>query len=292
VANMGSLVARFITDAGHHALPVVVPNGSTLLWTVHYAFPSTPERFVYLTQDSGDSLVEDTTDKGLMAAQTYLGIRVTPTAEFLKFNNEFLVYTENEDVGKDRVTSRMLHEGWVVQSLSFDGHRALYLVTQRAGTSGSQDNGTGTSSPASMIHTYDWFARPVLSVKDVDASLRFYVDRLGFACPWRHAEHDRLYVAQVERQGCALILSNNWPEKIGKALMFISLNVASPTPEAVATALDALRAELEARGVAVKDGWWGYRLLVVADPDGNQLFFKRRRPATSFPGSIQYVLVP
>jgi len=29
-----------------------------------------------------------------------------------------------------------------------------------------------------------WFARPVLHVKDVDASLRFYVDRLGFTSPW------------------------------------------------------------------------------------------------------------
>ena len=39
------------------------------------------------------------------------------------------------------------------------------------------------------------------------------------------------------------------------------------------TALDALRAEFEAKGVAVKEGWWGCRLLVVDDPDGNQLFF-------------------
>jgi hypothetical protein len=26
----------------------------------------------------------------------------------------------------------------------------------------------------------DWFARPVLHVSSVEASLRFYVDRLGF----------------------------------------------------------------------------------------------------------------
>ena len=31
--------------------------------------------------------------------------------------------------------------------------------------------------------------------------------------------------------------------------------------------------ELEAKGVPVKEGSWGYRLLVVDDPDGNQLFF-------------------
>jgi catechol 2,3-dioxygenase-like lactoylglutathione lyase family enzyme len=119
----------------------------------------------------------------------------------------------------------------------------------------------------------DWFARPVLHVKDVDASLRFYIDRLGFTTPWRFAEDGRAYVAQVDRQGCSLILSNQWPEKVGKGLMFISLNVDPDTREAAVAALDALRAELEAKGAPVKDGSWGYRLLVVDDPDGNQLFF-------------------
>ncbi len=55
----------------------------------------------------------------------------------------------------------------------------------------------------------DWFARPVLHVSSVEASLR---------------------------------------------LMFISLNVEPQTHEAAVAALDALRAELEARGVSVKDG--------------------------------------
>ena len=119
----------------------------------------------------------------------------------------------------------------------------------------------------------DWFARPVLHVADVEASLRFYVDRLGFTSPWRYDEGGRVYVAQVDRQGCALILADTWPEKIGKGLMFISLNVEPQSHEAAIAALDALRAELEAKGVPVGDGSWGYRLLVVDDPDGNQLFF-------------------
>ena len=91
----------------------------------------------------------------------------------------------------------------------------------------------------------DWFARPVLHVTDVDSSIRFYVSRLGFTSPWRYEEAGKAHVAQVDRQGCALILADTWPEKIGKGLMFVS----------------------------VKDGSWGYRLLVVDDPDGNQLFF-------------------
>lgn len=110
----------------------------------------------------------------------------------------------------------------------------------------------------------DWFARPVLHVADVQASIDFYVSQLGFTEAWRHAEAGVLLVAQVERNGCALIFSCQWPEKRGKGLMFISLDPP---------VLDAIRAELEARGVNVKDGQWGYRLMVIDDPDGNQLFF-------------------
>ncbi len=119
----------------------------------------------------------------------------------------------------------------------------------------------------------DWFARPVLPVTDVEASLRFYVNRLGFTSPWRYEEDGREHVVQVDRQGCALILADTWPEKIGTGLMFISLYVEQETREAAIAALDALRAELEAKGVPVKEGSWGYRLLMVEDPDGNPLFF-------------------
>jgi catechol 2,3-dioxygenase-like lactoylglutathione lyase family enzyme len=119
----------------------------------------------------------------------------------------------------------------------------------------------------------EWFGRAVLHVADVEASLRFYVERLGFTSPWRYDEGGRASVAQVERQGCAFMLADTWPEKIGKGLIFISLNVEPFTHEAEAAELNALRAEFEGRGAAVKEGSWGYRLLVVDDPDGNQLFF-------------------
>ena len=119
----------------------------------------------------------------------------------------------------------------------------------------------------------DWFTRPVLHVKDVEASLRFYCNQLGFTSPWRYDEDGTARVAQVDRQGCALILASTWPEKIDKGTIFISLNVEPDTREAAIAALDALRAEFEIKGVLVKDGSWGYRLLVVDDLDGNQLFF-------------------
>jgi hypothetical protein len=46
--------------------------------------------------------------------------------------------------------------------------------------------------------------------------------------------------------------------------MFISLEI---------DVLLALRAELEAKGVNVEDGYWGYPLMVVRDLDGNELYF-------------------
>ena len=93
---------------------------------------------------------------------------------------------------------------------------------------------------------------------------RFLREAARVHAPWRYEEEGKAWVAQVDRQGYELILSSQWPDKVGKGLMFISLDVS---------VLDALRAELERRGVDVKDGQWGYRLMVIADPDGNELYF-------------------
>jgi catechol 2,3-dioxygenase-like lactoylglutathione lyase family enzyme len=120
-----------------------------------------------------------------------------------------------------------------------------------------------------------WYTRPVLFVTDIDKSVDFYVKQLGFTQAWRYEEEGKAYVAQVDRRGCELILSSQWPGKVGKGLMFISLDPA---------VLDALRAELEGRGVDVKDGEWGYRLMVIADPDGNELYFPY--PASPGAGSV------
>jgi hypothetical protein len=48
--------------------------------------------------------------------------------------------------------------------------------------------------------------------------------------------------------------------------------------------LDPLRAELETKGGPVKEGSWGYRLLMVDDLDGSQLFFNY--PAETASGKI------
>jgi catechol 2,3-dioxygenase-like lactoylglutathione lyase family enzyme len=132
----------------------------------------------------------------------------------------------------------------------------------------------------------EWYARPVLFVADIDRTLDFYVNRLGFTQSWTFEEDGQAFVAQADRQGCALIFSSQWPDKVGRGLMFISLNVDADTLQKtpqrtpqdklsteVELALDRLRVEFEGKGVKVEDGFWGYRLLVVRDPDGNELYF-------------------
>lgn len=112
----------------------------------------------------------------------------------------------------------------------------------------------------------DWYTRPVLAVRDAPGALAFYASMLGFMEDWRYEEEGRLRIVQVSRQGCELILSDQWPEEAGRGLLFVSLEPSE---------FDLAAQAFAERGVAVKSGHWGYELLVVEDPDGNRLWFPR-----------------
>ncbi len=49
--------------------------------------------------------------------------------------------------------------------------------------------------------------------RDVEQSSHILVDKLGFAEVWRHVEDGKALVAEVDRAGCELILSCQWPEQ-------------------------------------------------------------------------------
>ncbi|THD81944.1 MAG: bleomycin resistance family protein [Phenylobacterium sp.] len=122
----------------------------------------------------------------------------------------------------------------------------------------------GSPRSAAVVDAGPWYARPVLRVRDAARALGFYAAQLGFAEDWRYAEDGRLRIVQVSRQGCELILSDQWPEEAGGGLTFISLERAD---------FEALRRELAERAVAHAAGHWGYDLVTVEDPDGNRLWF-------------------
>ena len=112
----------------------------------------------------------------------------------------------------------------------------------------------------------NWYTRPVLAVRDATAALGFYSMKLGFGEDWRYEDGGRLRIVQVSRAGCELILSDQWPDEAGRGLLFISLERAD---------FDRLVSEAAERGLELKSGFWGYELSIVADPDGNRLWFPK-----------------
>ena len=113
--------------------------------------------------------------------------------------------------------------------------------------------------------------QPVLMSRDVAASIRFYVDRLGFAVTFQDAPADPRY-AGVTRDGAELHLqwhdAGEWAYPNDR-----------PTYRFVVRDVDGLWDELRARGVpdmtAVRDAPWGTREFHVRDPDLNGLQFYR-----------------
>lgn len=117
-----------------------------------------------------------------------------------------------------------------------------------------------------------WYTRPVIFVESVERALDFYTTKLGFTEGQRYAEDGKVLVGEVKREDCTLLLNCQQPEKNGRARMFISID---------REILDALRAEFEANGAPVRDGWWGYETMIVEDPDGNELFFPYPGPTNN-----------
>lgn len=119
---------------------------------------------------------------------------------------------------------------------------------------------TDSVKPSTLVHR--WYSRPVLFANDLNRTLRFYVDGLGFKKDW-HSGDGRGTVCQVSRSECEIILCQD-PNRGDKARLFIELT---------ADGLKDFRRELDERSIPHTTTWWGYDTTQVDDPDGNQLFF-------------------
>jgi len=101
---------------------------------------------------------------------------------------------------------------------------------------------------------------PILSVGDLEASLAYYTEVLGFALDWRNR-----FFAQVTRGSAHLMLSQG---DQGHAGTWVYVGVSDA---------DALLAEIQPRGATIRHAPanypWGARELHVSDPDGHVLRF-------------------
>src|SRR5262249_42292291 len=122
-----------------------------------------------------------------------------------------------------------------------------------------------------------WYTRPVLFVADIRRSIRFYTGDLGFRKVWHEAD-GKGTVCQVDRDGCEIIVCEHDARK-DRARLFVSL-----TREAI----EVLRREIAERSIPSKMSWWGYDVIQVDDPDGNELLFPVSNEQTALrdPGCI------
>ena len=119
-----------------------------------------------------------------------------------------------------------------------------------------------TDSTATEQVTQKWFARPVLFVSDLQVALRFHLDTLGFKKKW-HAGDGKGTVCQVDRGETEILLCED-SERHDKGRLFVDL---------ARDGLDGLRREIVERSVPAQKAWWGYDVIRIADPDGNELLF-------------------
>ena len=110
--------------------------------------------------------------------------------------------------------------------------------------------------------THRWYARPVLFVADVQRALRFYEDLLGFEKAW-HVGDGKGTVCQVNRSDCEIILCEDAGRR-DKARLFVEL-----TQEGI----EELRREIVERSIPSRESRWGYDVIQLDDPDGNELLF-------------------
>jgi catechol 2,3-dioxygenase-like lactoylglutathione lyase family enzyme len=110
----------------------------------------------------------------------------------------------------------------------------------------------------SINHT--WYMRPVFFVSDIQRAIGFYVDKLGFSKKWHEAE-GKGTVCQVDRGGCEIILSEDAARK-DRGRIFLELS---------RDGVNQLLKEVSERSIPTQKMWWGYDVLRIEDPDGNDL---------------------
>jgi catechol 2,3-dioxygenase-like lactoylglutathione lyase family enzyme len=107
---------------------------------------------------------------------------------------------------------------------------------------------------------HTWYMRPVFFVNDIQRASAFYVSMLGFSKKWHEADGKGI-VCQVDRGGCEIILCED-AARTDRSRVFLELSKEG---------VEQLLQEVNGRSIQVEKLWWGYEVLSIKDPDGNEL---------------------
>jgi len=118
-------------------------------------------------------------------------------------------------------------------------------------------------------------AVPFFAVSDIEASVRYYVDGLGFEMTMKWIDEGKLRWCWLQRGGAALMLQefrkeghNAWvPEgKVGEGV-----SICFICADALAIYREVTEREIEASRPFVSNGMWNFGL---SDPDGYRIEFE------------------
>jgi predicted lactoylglutathione lyase len=123
-------------------------------------------------------------------------------------------------------------------------------------------------------------AVPFFGVSNIEESIRYYVDGLGFKMTYRWIDNGELRWCWLERGGAALMLQEFWKEghhanvpegKLGEGVL-----ICFTCEDAL-----AIYRELKSRGIQASKPFVGNGMWVtsLSDPDGYKLMFESRADA-------------
>jgi catechol 2,3-dioxygenase-like lactoylglutathione lyase family enzyme len=107
---------------------------------------------------------------------------------------------------------------------------------------------------------HTWYLRTVFFVSNIQRAIEFYVAKLGFKKKWHEAD-GKGTVCQVDRGGCEIILCQDATRK-DRGRVFLELSRKG---------VEQLLKEVSERSIPTEKSWWGYDVLRIEDPDGNDL---------------------
>lgn len=126
-------------------------------------------------------------------------------------------------------------------------------------------NATGTAAAVRQL-------KPLLAVQNIQRSVEFYRDRLGFALTGEAENEGKMFWCSLERGGAAIMLQQaeeeDGPAKgRGRGISFYF----------ICDDADAIYAELTSRGLKLSPpsvAYYGMKQVVVPEPDGYYLCFE------------------
>jgi|SRR6185295_3080957 len=122
---------------------------------------------------------------------------------------------------------------------------------------------------------------PLLSVQDIDRSVEFYRDRLGFTLTGKADSEGRMFWCKLERGGSSIMLQtaeeeDGPSEGRGRGVCFYF----------ICDDAGAVYEEFSSRGLVLAPptvAYYGMKQLFVPEPDGYSLCFESPEPQRSVP---------